>query len=140
MKVQVKKLLETAKMPVYAHEDDAGMDLYVAVAVTINQGERTQIRTGIAVAIPQGYVGLVWDKSGISHKGGLKVMGGVIDAGYRGEILVGIVNLGEGTQTFEVGDKIAQILIQKVEHPELEEVSELEETIRGASGFGSTGK
>ena len=140
MKVQIKRLRETAKIPAYAHADDAGMDLFAAEEITVAPRERVQVKTGIAVAVPEGCVGLIWDKSGISHKSGLKVMGGVIDAGYRGEILVGMVNLGEGAHTFNVGDKITQMLIQKVEHPELEVVEALDETKRGADGFGSTGK
>lgn len=116
------------------------MDLCAAEAVTILPSERVQVKTGIAMAIPEGYVGLVWDKSGLSHKSGLKTMGGVVDAGYRGEVLVGIVNMGEIPHTFSVGDKVAQMLIQKVEHPTLVEVSELDATVRGERGFGSTGK
>ncbi len=140
MKVQVKKLNETAKIPVYAHENDAGMDLFALEEITINAGDHVQIKTGIAIALPDGYVGLLWDKSGISHRHGLKVMGGVIDSGYRGEILVGMVNLGKEPHTFKAGDKITQMLIQKVEYVFLEEVSELSESMRGEKGFGSTGK
>lgn len=140
MKIQVKRLTETAKIPAFAHHDDAGMDLFASEAITLEAGERGQIKTGIALAIPEGYVGLVWDKSGISHKLGVKVLGGVIDAGYRGEILVGMINLSDTAHTFQVGDKITQILIQKVEHPDVEEVEVLSETIRGEQGFGSTGK
>ncbi len=140
MKVQVKRLSETAKIPVFAHDDDAGMDLFASEENTLKVGERGQIKTGIALAIPLGYVGLIWDKSGISHKHGVKVLGGVIDAGYRGEILVGMINLSDTAHTFHIGDKITQILIQKVEHPEIFEVTELDVTARGESGFGSTGK
>lgn len=139
MNISIKLLNEHAVMPSYAHVDDAGMDLYACEEIAIQPNARGQVRTGIAVAIPDGYVGLVWDKSGISHKIGLKVMGGVIDAGYRGEILVGVVNLGNSSHAFNVGDKIAQMLIQKVEHPELIEVTELDTTVRGDKGFGSTG-
>lgn len=115
------------------------MDLFADEEITLSPGERVQIHTGIALAIPDGFVGLVWDKSGLSHKYGLKTLGGVIDAGYRGEILVGMVNLGDTAHTFQIGDKIAQMLIQKIEHPNIEEVSVLDETIRGEKGFGSTG-
>lgn len=140
MKLQIKRLKDTAKIPVYAHDNDAGMDLFAAAAISIPPGGRVQVQTGIAVAIPEGYVGLIWDKSGISHKIGLKTMGGVIDSSYRGEILIGLINHGEQSHTFEVGDKITQMLIQKVEHPEFEEVNDLDETVRGTSGIGSTGK
>ena len=92
------------------------------------------------MAIPEGYVGLIWDKSGLSQKFGLKNLGGVVDSGYRGEIMVGIVNLGKEDYKFEPGQKVAQLLIQKVESPKIEEVENLEEGLRGENGFGSTGK
>jgi dUTP pyrophosphatase len=139
MQLRVQKLTNTAKMPHFAHDTDAGMDMCADEEITIQAGERVQIKTGIAVAIPEGFVGLVWDKSGLSHRTGLKTLGGVIDAGYRGEILIGMVNLSDAPHTFSVGDKIAQMLIQKIEHPILEEVTTLDETTRGAGGFGSTG-
>lgn len=139
MDMQIKLLTENAKLPSYAHSSDAGMDLYASEESIIAVGERVQIKTGIALAIPVGFVGLIWDKSGISHKSGMKVMGGVIDAGYRGEILIGIVNMGENAHTFKVGDKVAQMLIQKVEQPTLVAVAELDVTDRGLDGFGSTG-
>lgn len=139
MKVQVLRVSPEAKLPSFAHDDDAGMDLYAYEACTIEPGMRCQAQTGIALAIPEGYVGLVWDKSGISHKNGIKTLGGVIDSGYRGEILVGLVNLGEHPYIIEKGAKIAQMLIQSVEHPELEVVETLEGTTRGSGGFGSTG-
>lgn len=139
MKLQVVRLTETAKMPHFAHESDAGMDLFCSEMVTILPNERAQIKTGLAFALPDGCVGLIWDKSGLSHRVGLKTLGGVIDAGYRGEVLVGMVNLGAQEHTFSVGDKIAQMLIQKVEHPTFEEVLSLDETARGEKGFGSTG-
>jgi dUTP pyrophosphatase len=139
MKLQIKRLQQDAKLPSFAHAADAGMDMYAVEEVTVRPHERVQVKTGIAIAIPEGYVGLIWDKSGISHKGGLKTLGGVVDAGYRGEVLVGVINLGDTTYTFKKGDKIAQMLIQKIECPELVVVEELDETERGAGGFGSTG-
>ena len=139
MKLCVTRLTPSAKVPLFAHESDAGMDLFCAETVSISPLERVQVKTGIAVAIPEGYVGLIWDKSGLSHKKGLKTVGGVIDAGYRGEVLVGMVNLGSEPHTFAVGDKVTQMLVQKVEHPVIEEVATLDETTRGVGGFGSTG-
>ena len=139
MNMQVLRLVASAKTPCFAHEHDAGMDLFSVETITIPVGGRAQIKTGIAVAIPEGYVGLIWDKSGLSHKSGLKTLGGVIDAGYRGEILVGMVNVSDESYIFHAGDKIAQMLIQKVEHPQIEEVSTLDDTARGEGGFGSTG-
>ncbi len=140
MQLPIKKLHSVAKLPTYAHDTDAGMDLYALEAVTVEVGQRVQIKTGIAMAIPAGYVGLVWDKSGVSHKGGLKTLGGVVDAGYRGEIMVGLYNAGNAPYHFEAGDKVAQMLIQKIEQPTFVEVDELDETKRGQGAFGSTGK
>lgn len=139
MNIQVKKLHPEAKVPSFAHPGDAGMDLYSVAKLILKAGERTSVPTGIAMALPEGYVALVWDKSGVSHKFGVKVLGGVIDSGYRGEYLVGLVNLSQESFEIKVGQKIAQLLIQKVEHPEVEEVAELDETSRGDGRFGSTG-
>ncbi len=139
MKIFAKKLYPEAKLPNFAHPGDAGMDLYSVAELTLKPGERVSVPTGIAMALPEGYVALVWDKSGVSHKFGVKVLGGVIDSGYRGEYLVGLVNLGQESFEIKVGQKIAQLLIQKVEHPEVEEVAELDETSRGDGRFGSTG-
>jgi dUTP pyrophosphatase len=140
MQLPVMKLDPRAKLPSFAHDTDAGMDLYCLEAVTLAPGERVQVKTGIAVGVPVGYVGLIWDKSGVSHKRGLKTLGGVIDHGYTGEVFVGIYNTGDESQTFEVGDKVAQMLIQKFEHPAIVEVQSLEESERGEKGIGSTGK
>ena len=139
MQLHIKKVRDDARVPTFAHSTDAGMDLYACEDSTILPGARAQVPTGIACAIPDGYVGLVWDKSGISHKGGLKTLGGVIDAGYRGEVLVGLVNVSDVSYTFKKGDKIAQMLIQKIEQPEIVVVEELDDTPRGVGGFGSTG-
>ena len=140
MKLKIKLLNQEAKAPTFAHDTDAGMDLYTTSEITILPGARVQVPTGVSLAIPTGYVGLIWDKSGVSHKFGLKTLGGVIDAGYRGEILVGLLNTGSEPHTFSVGEKVAQMLIQKVEQPELEIVDSLDETSRGEGAFGSTGK
>ncbi len=140
MRVLVQKVREGARLPSRAHEDDAGYDLYACARTVLAPGSRASIATGIALALPEGYAALVWDKSGLSHRHGLKTLGGVIDAGYRGEICVGVVNLGEAPYTVEKGDKIAQLLLQKVESAEWEEVAALPESARGARGFGSTGK
>lgn len=140
MKIKVKKLHPDARIPNIAHAGDAGCDLFAFEPLTLNPGERGQVSTGIAMEIPVGYVGLIWDKSGVSHKGGIKTLGGVIDSGYRGEFLIGVINLGSEAYTFEKGNKVAQLLIQKVEAPTFEEVVESDDTSRGESGFGSTGK
>ncbi len=140
MELKIKKLIPNATLPNYAHVGDAGMDFFASEITVIKKGERVQVKTGIAMAIPEGYVGLVWDKSGLSHKHGLKTLGGVIDAGYRGEIMIGMINLSSEDYTIEAGHKVAQMLIQKVESPEIIEVEELDDTSRGIGAFGSTGK
>lgn len=117
------------------------MDLYAVEKASLKPGQRYAVPTGVSMEIPEGYVGLVWDKSGIGIKEGMKTLGGVIDSGYRGEILVGMVNLSEKEYVFEKGHKVAQMIIQKKEDVVIEEAKELDEnTSRGKSGFGSTGK
>ncbi len=140
MKLFLKKMHADAVVPQFAHATDAGMDLCSTVEITIAPGTRVSVPTGIAMQIPDGYVGLIWDKSGISQKGGLKTLGGVIDAGYRGEIFVGLFNTSNEPYTFGPGQKVAQILIQKIEQPEIELVDDLENSDRGTGAFGSTGK
>jgi dUTP pyrophosphatase len=98
------------------------------------------VPTGIAIAIPEGYVGLVWDKSSVPLKWGVTKMSGVLDAGYRGEILLVMHNTSDEDVAFEAGQKVAQLLIQPVVRGDIVEAAELDETSRGANGFGSTGK
>lgn len=140
MKIKVKKTDLAASLPSYAHPGDAAMDLFALEKVLIKPGSRCSIRTGISMEIPYGYAGLIWDKSGLAIREGLKTVGGVIDAGYRGEILVGMINLGEKDYLIEAGHKVAQMLVQRVESGEVEEVGELADSSRGSMGFGSTGK
>jgi dUTP pyrophosphatase len=141
MKIKVKKLNDLAKLPNFAHVgEDAGLDLYSVEKVVVAPMERVKIKTGIALEIPRGYVGLVWDKGGPSFKYGLKTYGGVVDSGYRGELLIGIINLSNTEYVFNVGDKIAQLLIQKFEIVEIGEVDFLEGSMRDEGAFGSTGK
>ncbi|MDO8240885.1 MAG: dUTP diphosphatase [Candidatus Moranbacteria bacterium] len=139
MTIQIKKLEVDARLPQYALAGDAGMDIFSLENLELHPMERITCRTGIAMQIPNGYVGLIWDKSGIAVNGGIKVLGGVIDSGYRGEVKVGLINLSQEIYNIKKGDKIAQMLIQKVENSDIIEVVELDETERGASGFGSTG-
>jgi dUTP diphosphatase len=140
MKVRVKRTNPAAKLPVYQHPGDAGMDLFAAEDMTLGAGEVKAVPTGIKMAIPDGYVGLIWDKSGISLQG-VHRLAGVVDAGYRGEVKVVMVNLGKVPFVFKQGQKVAQMLIQPVEAVEVVDVGEadLDETARGAGGFGSTG-
>lgn len=138
--IKVKRLTPDAKLPAYARSGDAGFDLFAPTDVTLAPGERKGIPSGLAMELPEGYVGLIWDKSGLSIRSGLKTFGGVLDSGYRGEIVIGMMNLSDEPYTFEKGHKIAQMLIQKVEQAEILEADELSETERGEGGLGSTGK
>jgi dUTP pyrophosphatase len=139
MKIKVKKLRDDAKLPTHGHHGDAGMDFYAVEDVTFLPQKQERVHTGIAVEIPEGYVGLIWDKSSISFNLGLKIMGGVIDSGYRGEIIMNLLNTGDKEIVLEKGHKIAQMLIQKFEHCDILEVEELSETVRGHGREGSTG-
>ncbi len=139
MKLKVKKIQMDARIPHYSHEGDAGLDLFSSIDSVLNKGEVKAVSTGIQVAVPEGHVGLIWDKSGISLKG-VHRLAGVIDSGYRGEVRVVMANLGEKLFVVKRGMKIAQLLIQPVMDVEVVEVDELEETSRGQNGFGSTGK
>jgi dUTP pyrophosphatase len=138
--IKIKKLSEDATIPKYAQPGDAGMDFYSNEEITILPNERKLISTGIAMAIPHGYVGLIWDKSGIATKHGIKTMAGVVDSGYRGEIRILVHNLSNQDYTIEKSTKVAQMLIQPVEQKEISEVTELNQTERGSGGFGSTGR
>lgn len=138
MKLKVKRIHQDAKLPSYGHSGDAGMDLFSAEEVVLTKGQAVPVPTGIQVAIPEGHVGLVWDKSGISLKG-VHRLAGVIDSGYRGEIKVVMINLGEESFVVNKGMKIAQMLIQPVHHVDIEESDDLDDTSRGEKGFGSTG-
>ena len=140
MHIPFKKLSSDLPDPVYAKHADAGFDLYARERTVLAPGVQTAVPSGIALAIPEGYVGLIWDKSGLSIKYGLKTLGGVVDAGYRGEVMIGMINLSQHEYIFEKGDKVAQMLIQKVEQAVFEEARELGETERGETGFGSSGK
>ncbi|MBM3256908.1 MAG: dUTP diphosphatase [Candidatus Liptonbacteria bacterium] len=140
MKLKFKKLHPDAIVPKGNYQGDAGVDLFTVEEFELEPGERKTVPLGFALEIPEGHVGLIWDKSGLSHKYGVKTFGGVIDAGYRGEMHVGIMNLSNKFFSFQKGHKIAQLLIQKVEKLEFEEVDELSESDRGMKGFGSSGR
>ena len=143
MKVNIKKLDEKAKTPTYGTEFSAGADLYALAdaPITIGSGETVLVHTGIAMEIPEGYVGLVFARSGLATKKNLAPANkvGVIDADYRGEIMVALHNHGTTPQTVECGERIAQIAIVPFLKAEFEECDELSDTQRGAGGFGSTG-
>ncbi|GAA0197572.1 dUTP diphosphatase [Glutamicibacter creatinolyticus] len=142
LQIAIKLLDDGLPTPGYAHHGDAGADLRAREAVQLAPGQRALIPTGIALAIPHGYVGLVHPRSGLAAKHGITVLNapGTVDAGYRGEIMVTLLNT-DPHATFEVqrGDRIAQLVIQKVEQAQFTVVDSLDETVRGAAGFGSTG-
>ena len=139
MKLKVKKMSPDAKLPSYGHKGDAGLDLFSSTDSVLEVGAVYAVSTGIKVEIPGGYVGLIWDKSGISLKG-VHRLAGVVDAGYRGEVKVVMINWGQSPFIIEKGMKIAQLLIQPIVEVEVEEVEDLEDSTRGEGGFGSTGK
>lgn len=142
MQINIKMLDTTIPAPEYAHEGDAGCDLRSRIDQIIPPGERALIPSGVAIAIPDGYAGFVQPRSGLALKHGISIVNtpGLIDSKYRGEIGVILINTDK-SEPFEVkkGDKIAQLVIQKVESVRFNLVEDLDETVRGANGFGSTG-
>ena len=142
LRVQIQQLDAALPLPAYAHEHDAGLDLYAAQAVTLPPGARALVPTGIALAIPPGFAGLVLPRSGLALRHGVTLLNtpGLIDAGYRDEVRVILVNTDpREPYTVQRGDRIAQLVVQRVEHVTLIPVRELAPTGRGAGGFGSTG-
>ena len=142
LQIHVKRLDATLPLPVYAHEGDAGLDLYASGSFCIAPGARVLIPTGVAVAIPKGFAGFVQPRSGLALRQGLGFANspGLIDSHYRGEIKVIAINL-DTSSPIEIahGDRIAQLVIQPVQSVIVKEVSELDSTVRGTGGFGSTG-
>ncbi|CAB4544652.1 MAG: dUTP diphosphatase [Actinobacteria bacterium] len=141
-KILIKRLDPTVPLPSYAKAGDAGADLATRIDFTINPGERMLVPTGISIALPNGYVALVHPRSGLAIKHGISMVNtpGTVDAGYRGELQVILIN-HDLTQpvSFKKGDRIAQLVIQKVERADFVEVSDLPGSDRAAGGFGSTG-
>lgn len=144
--IKVKKLTSTATIPTKSRKTDAGYDLYSDEDIALYPEDTKLISTGIAFAIPDGYAGLIWDRSGLGTKG-IHRHAGVVDSSYRGEVKVALYNARAGHIDFtdnmyfiSRGDRIAQILFQKVPHFDLVETEELDDTDRGSSGFGSSGK
>lgn len=136
------RLDSRAVMPNYAHASDAGADLSCLEDFSLKPGERKLIRTGIAIGLPEGYVGFVHPRSGLANKHGISIVNapGTVDAGYRGEIMINLINL-DPTETFHAqsGSRIAQLIIQQFTTATFVEVDELDKTERGVNGFGSTG-
>ena len=140
MKLKIKRLKESAILPTYAHPGDVGMDLYSLEDYDLKPMERKIFFVGFAMEFENGYAAIVKDKSSLPNKAGIHTMGGVYDAGYRGEYNVQLINLGEETYHISKGDKIAQLVIYPIIIAELEETKELSESSRGEGRFGSTGK
>ncbi len=138
MTLKVKRIHPEAKLPVYGHPGDAGLDLFSVADRDLAPGEVFAVPTGIQIVVPAGHVGLIWDKSGISLKG-VHRLAGVVDAGYRGEVQVVMINLGPAPFAVRQGMKIAQLLVQPVTAVEVVEADSLDGTPRGEGGFGSTG-
>ena len=142
-KVNIKKLNDKAVVPTYGSEFSAGADLYACIdePITIEAGKTVLVHTGIAMEIPVGYVGLVFARSGLASKKGLAPANkvGVIDADYRGEIMVALHNHSDEARTIEVGERVAQIALLPFLAADFEVVDDLTDTTRGAGGFGSTG-
>ncbi len=143
LEIKITRKDKSIPLPEYQHgEEDAGLDLFSAEAETLHSGEYKLIKTGISLAIPPGYAGFVYPRSGLALKHGVTVLNadGVIDPGYRGEI--GVILINHGSSAFEIqqGDRIAQLIIQQVARVRWQEVKDLKETARGDGGFGHTGK
>jgi dUTP pyrophosphatase len=140
--LRVRRLDPAARLPVRAHDGDAGLDLRALEAFELAPGERAMVRTGIAVEIPRDHAGLVLPRSGLAARHGIALVNapGLIDAGYRGEVSVLLLNTDtDAVFRAEAGDRIAQLVIVRVESPEVVEARELSDSARGAGGFGSSG-
>ena len=143
MRLQIQKIDPTLPDPIYALEDDAGLDLYAREDRLVRSGSREVVPTGIAVAIPRGHAGYIQPRSGMAARHGITVLNspGLIDSGYRDELQVILINLDE-TADYQVkrGDRIAQLVIVPIATPELDFVNELPQSSRGKGGFGHTGR
>ncbi len=137
--VKIRRVSADAVLPTRAHPDDAGLDLYNLEDILLESGQGKVAKTGIALALPSGHVGLVADRSSLGKRG-IKTAGGVIDAGYRGEIHIVLWNISPEPVQLKRGERIAQLLILPVATPAVLEVESLDETDRGLKGFGSTGR
>ncbi len=138
MKIKIQKISDV-QTPSYSNQGDAAFDLRAAESVLLRAGDKYLVKTGIKMAIPLGYVGLIWDRSGLAVKNEIHALAGVVDSGYRGEVCVVLKNLGKEDFQIEKGMRIAQMIIQQHITAVLEEVNDLEHSSRGEGGFGSTG-
>jgi len=136
--LKIKKLHPNAKVPETAYQGDAGLDLFAVEGVEIKSGERVKVPTGIALEIPDGFVGMIWDRTGVSFEKGLKILGGVVDSSYRGEVFAIMANISKETVAVMRGDKIAQIIIQPYVKAKVEVADQLAESERGDKMLGSS--
>lgn len=136
--VYIQRKISDVTLPKYSSEGAAGLDLYAGEDKMMQPGEHATVRSGIAMSIPKGYVGLIWDKSGVALKG-IKVMGGVIDADFRGEITFILKNVTDKPIEIKKNTKATQMIFHKVEQHQIIESESLDETVRGEGKFGSTG-
>ena len=139
--LRIRKLDPSINVPAYAHPGDAGLDICSAEEVTLEPGERAMVSTGFAMALPEGYAAFVQPRSGLAARSGIGIVNtpGLIDCHYRGEVKVILINLSREPFRVGKGDRIAQMVIQRVENARVEVVAELDDTVRGEGGFGSTG-
>lgn len=138
-KLQIKKLDDKAVVPQRAYEHDAGLDITTIEAAVLEPGQGRIFKTGLAIAVDPGYVAMICDRSSMGKRG-LRVLGGIVDSGYRGEVGVILWNVSRDTHKIESGERIAQVLLMPVATPAVETVDELPPAERGAQGFGSSGK
>lgn len=138
--VKVVLLDPNAKTPTKANENDAGFDLYSISETVVPPKQRKTVNTGIAIQMPEHFAGLIWPRSGLSVKHGIDVLAGVVDSGYRGEIMVCLYNTSDQNVVIHIGDRIAQIIFQEVPRVLMEVHDSLGSSQRGDNGFGSSGK
>ena len=137
--ISVKLLENNAKMPTRANVNDAGWDLYSTVDIIIPSKQRNTVKTGIALEMPEHMAGLIWPRSGLSVKKGIDVLAGVVDSGYRGEIMVCLYNTSDKNVSINCGARVAQIIFQEVPRVMMFNQEELDSSQRGNNGFGSSG-
>lgn len=136
----VQRLDPAAKLPTYGSVLAAGLDLHALAPVRLDPGIRALVRTGLALSLPRGHVGLIWPRSGLAVNAGIDVLAGVIDEDYRGEIMIAVINHGYQPHSFARGDRVAQLLVQPIARPAVNLVTSfVQATERGSDGFGSTG-
>lgn len=136
--IKVKKLDPSAKLPLRAHATDSGADLFALTRTVLPPHAVTHVHTGVCVELPEQTSGIIWGKSSVESKG-IKAMAGLVDAPYRGELIVCMYNLNDTEFVFEAGQKVAQLVVLPTIYPSFEEAAELSDTTRGNGGFGSTG-